>query len=232
MLSGGAFNRGENMAAKSFGTKRTGLTVIWVFFLAVVLASTAFSAQGRELNEPFWGPYLTLKDGSTLVVNWKTGRATAGSLKYDRADFFLENGKLRWSAREQEGGGLFHHVKLDGLTPGVEYVYRTVKDSGDEEVNYFGSLKDEARDFSFFVYGDTRTCPRRHRLVASEMALDPFDPSFIIHTGDLVESPVSNNWSDFFWAIEPFGKSTPLVPALGNHERNDDSYYNAFELPL
>lgn len=219
------------MNPESFTTKRSALTFFCVFLLVLVLTSTALSAEGRELNEPLWGPYLTMKDGSTVVVNWKTDRAYTGGLNYERADFYLENKELRGSAQEQDGGGLFHHVKLDGLKPGLEYVYRIGKDSGEEGVNYFGSPKDEASDFSFFVYGDTRTCPRRHRLVASEMALDPFDPSFVIHTGDLVESPVSNNWSDFFWAIEPFSKSTPLVPSLGNHERNDDNYYDAFELP-
>ncbi|MCF7890278.1 metallophosphoesterase family protein [Candidatus Bipolaricaulota bacterium] len=219
------------MKLGGLGNKSYGLTVFWVFLLVVVLASTAFSAEGQGLDEPLWGPYLTLKDDSAPVVNWKTESASTGILDYDRADFYLEQNKLRQSSEEPEAGGLFHQVKLDRLTPGVEYVYRIGKDSGGEEVNYFGSPKPETDGFSFFVYGDTRTCPRRHRLVASEMALDPFDPSFIIHTGDLVESPVSNNWRNFFWAIEPFSKSTPLVPSLGNHERNDESYYEAFGLP-
>ncbi|MBS3786969.1 metallophosphoesterase family protein [Candidatus Bipolaricaulota bacterium] len=172
-----------------------------------------------------------MKDSYTVAVNWRTDRATTGKLSYEKADFYLEQEKLRQRAEEESGKRLFHHVKLDGLTSGAEYVYCIGKDPGRGEINYFGSPASEANDFSFFVYGDTRTCPRRHRLVASEMALDPFHPSFIIHTGDLVESPVSNNWADFFWAIEPFSKSTPIVPALGNHERNDDSYYDAFGLP-
>ncbi|MBS3736419.1 MAG: metallophosphoesterase family protein [Candidatus Bipolaricaulota bacterium] len=219
------------MKSESFATKRSGLTIFWAFVLALVLSSIVLSAEGRELNESFWGPYLTLKDGSTVVVNWKSDQGYIGGLNYERADFYLENEELRKSAREQEGGGLFHHVELDGLTPGMEYVYSIGKDSGDRGVNYFGNPRDDPSNFTFFVYGDTRTCPGRHRLVASEMALDPFDPSFIIHTGDLVESPVSNNWSDFFWAIKPFSKSTPILPVLGNHERNHESYYDAFGLP-
>lgn len=203
----------------------------WVILLAVVFGLITFSVAGEEVNEPLWGPYLTLKSGSTIAVNWKSRQRNAGSLVYDRADYYLDHEELRQSAEVSKGERRFNHVLLEELTPGTEYVYRIGKNSGGSGVNYFGSPKVDSTDFSFFAYGDSRTCPRKHRLVASEMALDSFDPSFIIHTGDFVEVPATENWADFFWAIEPFSKSTPLVPSLGNHERNHDSYYNAFELP-
>jgi len=212
-----------------FFDRRSKVAGLLITVLLLGLITTLLGFEVGAAADPSWGPYLTLKDGSTVAINWKSDRKTSGSLDYERADFFLENEELRKNIADREEG-LFHHLALSGLDPGWEYVYR-VDGTDRGEVNYFGSPDSDTGSFSFFVYGDTRTCPRRHRLVASEMALDPLDPAFIIHTGDLVESPVSPNWADFFWAIEPFSKSTPLVPALGNHERNDDSYYRAFELP-
>ncbi|MFB6291628.1 MAG: metallophosphoesterase [Candidatus Bipolaricaulia bacterium] len=218
------------MKTGDFEKKRYGLTIFLILLLVVALGSAGYSGESLKGPEAVWGPYLTLADESAVVINWKTNNPTIGKLHYDRADYYLENEELGRSAEEKDDGGLFHQVQLEGLAPGRDYVYRIGKGSGLNQLNYFDSPKG-ADNFSFFVYGDTRTCPRRHRLVASEMALDPLNPSFIIHTGDLVESPVSPNWADFFWAIEPFSKSTPLVPSLGNHERNDDSYYEAFGLP-
>lgn len=192
-----------------------------------VLASFT-SVQATEKIE--WGPYLTVGDGPTIVVNWKTDRATRGKVSYATDDYHMENDGFSDSIAEEEAKK-FHHVRLSGLNPGTEHVYRVESGSDSSGVNYFGSLAEEAEDFSFFVYGDNRTCGKRHRIVTSRMALDPFDPAFIFHTGDLVERPVAHRWDDFFSAIEPFSKSTPLVPVLGNHERNDESYYRAFALP-
>ena len=219
------------MKREIFKKKKYKPAIFLVLFIVAALFSTPALTEAQEEVKPVWGPYLTLKNGSTVTVNWKTVNSSSGFLKYDRANFYLENEELRRRNESKEDESSFHYVDMTGLTPGTEYVYRAGKDVGPSAVNYFGSPADDPKSFSFFVYGDTRTCPRRHRLVASEMALDPFDPAFIIHTGDLVGSPVSPNWSNFFWAIEPFSKSTPIVPALGNHERNDDSYYEAFKLP-
>jgi hypothetical protein len=206
------------------------LTAVLGLVLAMVLALSHFPASGQGDGGPQWGPYLTLKDGTTVVVNWKTDGSDNRSLDYDLESYYLERDQLGESARV-ESRGAFRHARLRGLKPGRQYVYRIDKEAGRMGINYFGSPDKGPSEFSFFVYGDSRTCPRKHRLVASEMAMDPLDPSFIVHTGDLVERPLDSNWDDFFWAIEPFSKSTPLVPALGNHERNDDSYYRAFDLP-
>ncbi len=216
-----------------FRNKRTNLATVAVICLSLlVLGSLSLSVlAGSEGDiEKYWGPYLTINGKLETVVNWKSDRKGAGDVSFARASYFARKEKTRESIRENEDV-LFHHVPLTGLVPGTEYVYRVESVPGAVETNYFGSLEKDPKGFSFFVYGDTRTCPRRHRLVASEMALDPMDPAFVLHTGDLVESPVSPNWADFFWAIEPFSKSTPLLPVLGNHERNDDSYYKAFSLP-
>jgi len=199
-----------------------------VLFLALTVLVSDVVAQ--EKLPAAWGPYLTLKDESTVAINW---RAEDGPevVHYDRASYFLENNHLREKATDRQEGEVFHHVSLTDLRPGTKYVYRIGHSPGQFSLNYFETPESEPEEFTFFVYGDTRTCPGRHRLVASEMALDPLNPAFIVHTGDLVESPVSPNWANFFWAIEPFSGSTPLVPVLGNHEKNDDSYYESFVLP-
>ncbi len=205
--------------------------IVFFLLLSVVLAPATFTAKSQEEVESAWGPYLTLKDDQTIAVNWKTSRPTSGIVNYDRERFYLDHEKMRQRTEERGEKEVFHHLELNELTPGELHVYSIGKVSGAGDINYFGSPRKNPDNFSFFVYGDSRTCPERHRRVASEMALDPFDTSFIFNTGDLIESPANDNWEDFFWAIEPFSKSTPILPVLGNHERNDESYYRAFDLP-
>lgn len=208
-----------------------GKKLVFGFVLLLVLGMFGLGVTARDQLPGVWGPYLTLSDNSTLVINW---RAEDGPEKvyYDNANYYLENNRLREKvAGHQEEKEVFRHASLTELKPGTNYVYRIGRSPEQYGLNYFESPESNPEEFTFFVYGDTRTCPVRHRLVASEMSVDPLNPAFIAHTGDLVESPVSPNWADFFWAIEPFSKSIPLVPVLGNHEENDDSYYDGFALP-
>lgn len=204
--------------------------LVFGLVLLFVLATFCSGVVAQEELPGFWGPYLTLRDESTVAINW---RAEDGPevVYYDRASYFLENDHLREKASDRQEGEDFRHVSLSDLRPGTKYAYRIGQPPEQFSLNYFECPENEPEEFAFFVYGDTRTCQERHRLVASEMALDPLNPAFIVHTGDLVESPVSPNWANFFWAIEPFSGSTPLVPVLGNHEKNDDSYYESFVLP-
>ncbi|MFP4136342.1 MAG: purple acid phosphatase family protein [Candidatus Acetothermia bacterium] len=205
-----------------------GAVLAFLLILLVVL-SPAGASEVPDGEIGSWGPYLTLVDGPTPVVNWRTEREVVGRVEYGRLERYLETGNLGKTIEEEDGAGNFHHLRLEGLSPGKEYAYRV--SPGKEGVFRFKSPREEAEDFDFLVYGDTQTCPIRHRLVASEMAEDSTDPTFVLHSGDLVKSPIDSRWSDFFWANAPFSTSTPLMPALGNHENDDDSYYKAFALP-
>jgi predicted phosphodiesterase len=78
--------------------------------------------------------------------------------------------------------------------------------------------------YTFVVYGDTRT---RHDVHAKVMAaVEKTNPDFVVHTGDLVStgSDVSL-WAIFFNIENAVLSKTAFYPALGNHERNANQYY-------
>ncbi|MFP3953775.1 MAG: metallophosphoesterase [Candidatus Acetothermia bacterium] len=214
---------------KYLSCKRLLVSFSVLFLLALVLIPPPGPRAAEE--DVTWGPYLTLRSASELVVNWKGTGSGAGELYYRRAiRYWQEEGFSENTLSGPESDG-FHHVGVSGLDPATRYVYAVDGKTGPGRENYFTSLRDEPDGFSFFAYSDTQNCYQRHRIVASEMALDPADPAFVLHAGDLVESPLSENWKNFFWAIRPYSGSTPLLPVLGNHEKNHDSYYDAFVLP-
>ncbi len=57
----------------------------------------------------------------------------------------------------------------------------------------------------------------------------PFD--FILHAGDVVESPSSQYWHHWFASFDGMLLRAPFIPVLGNHEKNHGSYYDNFVLP-
>lgn len=178
-----------------------------------------------------WQPYLTNTTPRGTTVNWKASRATGGKVEYDLVRYYRKNDSLRWE--KTVGNDLnTHHLRISNLLDNTTYAYRVVLTGGVEsEVEFFSTFPVKEEEFSFLVYGDTRTFPDRHRVVAEAIAGDPSDLRFVLHTGDLVESPVGTRWNNFFGAIQTYASSIPLFPVLGNHEQNDDSYFEAFDLP-
>jgi predicted phosphodiesterase len=54
---------------------------------------------------------------------------------------------------------------------------------------------------------------------------------FILHAGDVVESPSSTYWDHWFTSFDRMLLATPFIPVLGNHEKNSRSYYDHFAHP-
>ncbi len=122
------------------------------------------------------------------------------------------------------------HLALEGLPPGREYRYQLVFSDGLKTPSgRFVTPPAEFTPFTFLVYGDTRTFPERHRLVTDRMAAE--EAAFVIHTGDLVNSPINRDWDAFFSSGRRLFSSTLFYPVIGNHERNSLTYYRLFELP-
>jgi hypothetical protein len=87
---------------------------------------------------------------------------------------------------------------------------------------------------TFGIISDTQwqwTAPNRIEIVAEAMAQDPWAFHFILHGGDLVETPIPTHWEFFFRSMAPILRWAPLIPVLGNHERDSLSYYQHFSLP-
>jgi len=78
--------------------------------------------------------------------------------------------------------------------------------------------------YTFVVYGDTRT---RHDVHAQVMAaVEKTNPDFIVHTGDLVNSGADTQlWPIFFNIEKAVLSKAAFYPSLGNHEKNDDHYF-------
>ncbi|MFC2077746.1 metallophosphoesterase [Candidatus Bipolaricaulota bacterium] len=130
------------------------------------------------------------------------------------------------------------HVTLENLDPATDYVYRVtlVDEDGESHspVGAFSTAPDPGKPVSFIVLADTQQQLEglnRLELVGDAIAADPMEFDFILHAGDVVESPSTYYWDDWFSSFGDMLLRAPFIPVLGNHEKNHRSYYDAFELP-
>ena len=203
----------------------------WLF-LAVLIAIGLLAAveflQSPPAVEGFpptlvRGPWTSVV-GDAVIVSFQLDPAMGGEVRYGKED---EQPVDAVPFAPAEGPT---HVELTGLEPNTRYVYRlALADGSLTPLGRFVTPPEGFVPFTFLVYGDTRTFYDRHRLVADRMAEE--DAVFVVHTGDLIESPMGAEWDAFFASGRRLFLSAPLFPVLGNHERNSLSYYKLFELP-
>ncbi|MDD5647025.1 MAG: metallophosphoesterase, partial [Candidatus Bipolaricaulis sp.] len=131
-------------------------------------------------------------------------------------------------------------VRVTDLEPATSYVYRVIVQSGSETytspIGRFRTQPTAGDPVRFAVLADTQQQwegENRLAAVGDAIATDsdaaPFD--FVLHAGDLVESPAGTYWDYWFDSFDAMLLAAPFLPVLGNHEKNSRSYYDAFPHP-
>jgi len=199
--------------------------------LALLLLLGALAYQGAvERSQPWTalGPWAAPVSPTKTVISWQSDSPTTGTVHYGPADEYAAEGRLPYEAEAAEPQQLLH-IELSDLSPGTRYAYQAESDEVESPVCYFSTPPEAFRPFTFLVYGDTRTHYDRHALVASRMAGE--DAEFVVHVGDLIETPTSAEWRAFLGTGGPLFRSMSFLCVLGNHERNSRTYYDLFPLP-
>jgi len=181
--------------------------------VGLTLAGYAPPAPAQAVTQKIvGGPYTVSVGQRSATVMWlvQTGEASIGA----------EPGTADKTAP------VLHVEKTSfvGLKRGTTYYYQAFPGEAGK-----GSFKTppagEAR-FQFAVYGDTRTRHEVHRRVIAAILRDA-QPDFILHTGDLVAD--GNDpalWPIFFDAERELLRNAAFFPALGNHERDSNNYFD------
>jgi predicted phosphodiesterase len=205
-------------------------------FVVVLLSVTV--AVG--LGTPFvHGPYSGAPGVDSVTISWRSSPPLAGRVEYaPYAKWEITQTFDLVASVEAPNEGETTHVVLRGLHPGVRYAYQVVVADGEAEhrsqMGTFWTAPPPGSSISFAVLGDTQrqwTEPNRIALVGDAIASDPLPFQFILHAGDLVESPTGEYWDHWFASLAPMLLRAAFVPVLGNHERDHSSYYRTFSLP-
>jgi len=216
--------------------KAMGQRTLISVLLTLLSGCTVFSATFVH------GPYSGAPSEDSVTISWLCSPPVPARIEYGPRVAFSGQGALPYSlaapATAEDPRYPTVHALLGGLLPTTEYVYRVVLiDEEGETESPIGSFRTEAgpgEPVSFAVLADTQWQLEEANvleLVGDAIAADPTPFDFILHAGDVVESPSSYYWDHWFSSFDDMLLRSPFLPVLGNHEKNHRSYYDAFSLP-
>jgi predicted phosphodiesterase len=180
----------------------------------------------------FRAPYVQNTTHTSFEVAWRTLEEYAGAVRYD-----TEKDLLRFSVAEPDAVQK-HHVRIDGLEPGMRYyyaVYHGESEVAGEEKTRTARGPHETR-FSFLVLGDSGVdTPTQYR-VSDEMrkSMNQVEVDFAVHVGDVHQGIGDYYDNIFFKPYRDIIKNVTFFTSLGNHDvitDNGDVYIDDFYLP-
>lgn len=206
---------------------------------------TCLLAFGASAASFVHGPYSGAPSADSLAISWLSSERIAARVEYSLLSQYELSGAFSDSVDapliESGAASQTEHVVLQSLEPDAEYVYRVVLDgSGNDEedvasaLGHFVTEPPSGRTVSFAIVSDTQwqwEGDNRLAAVGNAVAADktPFD--FVLHAGDIVESPAAQYWDHWFASFGSMLLRAPFIPVLGNHEGNHRSYYDNFAHP-
>lgn len=203
-----------------------------IFLLAIF---SGFSVLGSPL---VYGPWTGAPEPTAITLCWVASPPSSATLEYAALRDYLNTQVFTHRAvytPSSSGDKEVAQLRLTELSPSTWYVYRLVfPDETKTPLGTFHTTAEPGEPVVFGVISDTQwqwTGLNRVELVARAMSLEPSPFHFVLHAGDLVETPIPAHWEFFFQSMAPILRWTTFLPVLGNHERDSLSYYQHFALP-
>ncbi|NOZ86884.1 MAG: metallophosphoesterase family protein [Deltaproteobacteria bacterium] len=170
--------------------------------------------QGTADETFLVGPYLMHTTGSFVALSWETKA---------QADTVVEYGlKSTDEFRVTGPSGTMHRAVMTRLEPGNVYKYKACSDQKCTGELTFATPPLLDTPFRFVVYGDSRSNPDEHAIVAKEIAES--SPALVFNVGDIVERGEFRDQfkSMHFDPTRELGQHVPIYVSIGNHEFNGD----------
>lgn len=187
-----------------------------------------YSGSPQSTIDIQWRTDTTVTDG--MVKYWEKG---SSDTLYTSASMLNVQDRMLFNDRYIHR----HTAGLTDLKPGSGYGYQVgskEKQAWSEKKSFITEAVNTDR-FSFVWFGDTHTFPDSGKLVSLAAQRNP-DAAFYSIAGDLVSTGLNrDDWDKLFHYGSEIFEQKPLMPVLGNHDRQDGMgaqlYYDLFSLP-
>jgi len=191
---------------------------------APVAPMPAFAQGKLEMTiEPFF-QYPTT---SEATVVWETSRSASSTVRV---------GMSARTAKEIKGDeGAIHTVRLPDLKPATTYFVQTESQVDGRAVTSkwesFRTASLPGTGVKIAIVGDTQDHPEVNKQISDAIFAERPDAFFVV--GDLVGMGwKKEQWvHDFFGSMRPLLSHVPLLPVIGNHDRNARIYYDLMAVP-
>ncbi len=203
-------------------------------------------------NQPIqWRVIWTTDPQHRATISWSTRKETGdnhlriwpkGKDSQHRKVVAQHNGTFTLNVSEMKDVDpvYYHHVRLDGLEPGVTYEFELNSDGSKSRTLSFRSAPaiDSTESFSLIYGGDSRTGKedrqRMNRLSAELTSRLP-DAVAFVHGGDYIyDGRQFLQWTEWMTHDElrttSDGRVLPIIPTRGNHDIGD-LYDEVFDTP-
>lgn len=181
-------------------------------------------------------PYLQNATQTSMVLMWEIYENSSARVVYskngsDDKDTVTVKSSDIFSTNQ---GTYIYTAYMENLTPNSSYSYEViVGNSTDSGTDYtFKTAPEKNGPFKFLLWGDNRSNPSKHQLVAEAMVREGGDVAF--NVGDLVGTGTNyNEWkTQYFNPAQNLLKQVPTFVSIGNHEYDSKWFYNYLNHPI
>lgn len=198
-------------------------------FALLILAIAVARPAHAETLEIIAGPYMNYPTTNSIYIRWETNLPATSEVGVG-----VGAANLKWVSGGE--GATYHEVKLENLDEGSFYFYKVRSKGLDEalvesETYTFQTAISGDTPFSFAVIGDPQANPEVVAKIAEHIYSQR--PQFTLVAGDFVtDGEDRSHWlGHFFPSTHQLNARVPLIPCLGNHEKDAKFYYDYFSLP-
>ncbi len=175
---------------------------------------------------------------TTATIGWNQISGNNAAVHYDVVDHGTGTTSGTYAFSKTPDVSYTHFTmentfaRLSGLTPNTVY-YFIIEDSegSSQQFSFKTAPNDPSVRLSFIAGGDSRN-NTNVRINANKMVAK-LRPHAVLFGGDMTNLDVFYAWTAWFdhwqYTTGSDGRMTPIVPARGNHEKNNESIYKLFD---
>ncbi len=174
---------------------------------------------------------------TTMVIGWDQVTGVNPVLYYDLVDQGRNYNAYKLSRRPDRvvaaKGMNNHFARLSGLKPNTVY-YFIIKDSEGVSARFsFQTAPDQpTQRLSIIAGGDSRN--HREARLSANLLVAKLRPHVVLFNGDMTVHDGSKEWIEWMddWqrTVSPEGRLTPVLVARGNHEAENKTLVDMFDL--
>jgi hypothetical protein len=204
---------------------------LYILFISFLLIQTLSAKTAR------YRAILRDDPATTLTIGWDQVSGTNPIVFYgtvDRGEDIDAYPHKAYPKRTIKAKGMNNHfARLNKLKPNTVYYFVIADSEGKSRRFSFRTLPDDHKArLSVVAGGDSRNL-KAARLHANKLVAQ-LRPHFVMFSGDMTGGDTDNEWiewlNDWQSTIAKDGRITAIVPARGNHEYQNSTISNIFDV--